>query len=101
MILARIKTWLAIAGAMIVAIGVALIYGMYRGRQYAADKIKAVKRKVADAEATIHAHEVSDHVEQTVNQTPDAPPQKVADADPDTAAGHLRDVGWMRDDRAR
>lgn len=39
--------------------------------------------------------QVRSHVEQETQKLPDAPVQRIGDADPDTAAGRLRD--WSRD----
>ena len=36
-------------------------------------------------------------VDRQVQALPEAPPQRVADANPDTAAGKLREHGWTRD----
>jgi hypothetical protein len=84
----RFKTWLAVAAGIVIA-GVAIwLRGRREGKQAA---------KNEQAQQTIHAHEVRDEIEIENAKLPDAPPQRVADADPATAAGKLRDDGWLRD----
>ena len=85
--IARLKAWLAVIGALVLA-GIGLWWkGRNAGKQAAKD---------AQAQRIAHAHEVRNEVENETAQLPDAPPQRVADADPATAAGKLRDDGWMR-----
>jgi hypothetical protein len=92
MILARLKTWALALLALVAAIATAGLYGRRKGKQ-AAEQAEAAQA----AQDTIHAHEVRDEVEAEVSKLPDAPAQAVGDADPTTAAGKLRDNGWMRD----
>lgn len=83
----RFKTWLVVIAAL-VATGVGIwLKGRQQGKQAA---------KQEQARQVIRAHEVRDEIETENAKLPDAPPQRVADADPDTAAGKLRDNGWMR-----
>ena len=97
---ARLQLWLAVAGAVVLAVGAALVYGFIKGR--GAGKAKATeiitKAKIKAAQATIHAQEVRHDVEVDTSKLPDAPAQRVGEADPDTAAGELRDKGWIRRD---
>lgn len=82
-LLQRIKMWLAVAiGLAAAALGIWL-----KGRQAG---------KQAQGKQVIHAHEVRDEIEAKNAKLPDATAQRVGDADPDTAAGKLRDDGWMR-----
>lgn len=90
MILARLKTWLAAAGAVVIAIASALIYGWFRGKRQVEQAQDAKQADVIE-----HATEVRNDVERTTHALPDAPAQPVADADPDTAAGQLREH-WSR-----
>jgi cytoskeletal protein RodZ len=84
----RFKTWLVVIAGLVVA-GVAIwIKGRQQGKQAA---------KNEQAQQVIRAHEVRDEIEVENAKLPDAPPQRVADADPGTAAGKLRDDGWVQD----
>lgn len=99
--MAKLELWGGIVLAVLAGIAVAVFYGYAKGKEHAAEKVRAAKQQAADAKATVHAHEVREHVETTVQQTPDAPAQKVASADSATAAGKLRTHGWVRHDRTR
>jgi type II secretory pathway pseudopilin PulG len=97
MILAKLKTWALALLAVLAAIAGALLYGRRKGRQ-AAEQAEAVRDAQANAQAAqqvIQAHEVRDEVEAENAKLPKAGPQAVATADPDTAAGRLRDDGWV------
>lgn len=101
MILAKLKLWGAGFLAVLAGIGVAIFYGYTKGKAHAVGKVRKARQAAADAKATTNAYEVREHVDEQVSKTPDAPAQKLADAAPDTAAGHLRDDGWLRDGRKR
>ena len=96
---AKAGAWLALAGAVIAAIFAALLYGEHKGRQTGV--ADAAKQAVADAkaaqDAVTHGASVRANVESDTAKLPEAPAQKVADADPTTAAGQLRQDGWTRD----
>lgn len=97
MILAKLKTWALALFAVLAAIAGALLYGRRKGKQ-AAEQAEAVRDAQANAQAAqqvIQAHEVRDEVEAENAKLPNAGPQAVATADPDTAAGRLRDDGWV------
>lgn len=96
--IARLKIWAAAIGAALLAIGLAVLEGMRRGRraQRDADKTEQAAVDRQAAEQSIHAREARDHVDAEVSRLPDALPQRVGDADPDSSSGHLRDDGWMR-----
>lgn len=91
----RLKTWLAVAGALVLTIAGALLAGMRHGRKHAQEQEQA-----RDAAATTQAQEVRHDVEVETSKLPDAPAQRVGEADPDSAAGRLRDR-WMRDRDAK
>lgn len=98
-ILSRVYGGLAALGAVLLAIASAVLYGRRKGKQ-AAEQAEAVRDVQANAQAAqqvIHAHEVRNEVEVENAKLPDAPAQAVGTADPATAAGKLRDDGWVRD----
>lgn len=90
MLLDRLKTYALALFAFLAALAGTAIYWRQKGKQAQKDADKADA-----ANEVIHAHEVRDAVETEVQALPEAPPQKVADADPATAAGRLQ--GWTRD----
>lgn len=100
--IAKIKTWLILAGGVVLAILSALAVGFLKGRS--AGKAKATeaiaKAKTKAAQAIVHAQEVRHDVEVETSKLPDAPAQRVGEADPDTAAGRLANR-WMRDRDAK
>jgi len=74
----------------------------WRGRQQAKQLAKVTQQAVtaeakdAQAEAIIKTEEVRHAVDQEVERLPEAPPQRVGDAVPGTAAGELH-KRWQRD----
>jgi len=87
----------AIGVALAIAVlGVLLLLMFEKGKQQQADVDQAKDaQSLADAaEQSIKAARTRAEVENEVAKEPVAPPQKVADAAPDTAAGKLRDDGW-------
>lgn len=98
MILAKLKTWALALFAVLAAIASALLYGRHKGKQ-AAEQAEAARDAQANAQTAqqvIQAHEVRNEVEAENAKLPDAPAQTVVTADPGTAAGQLRDDGWVR-----
>lgn len=98
MILAKLKTWALALFAVLAAIAGALLYGRRKGKQ-AAEQAEAVRDAAANAQAAqdiIQTQESRHETDAEVQRLPDAPAQRVGGADPDTAAGKLRD-GWTRD----
>lgn len=95
--LLKLKLWAIGILAAIVAIASAWLLGRHKGAvtQKAVQAASDARTAVQAAQDTIKAHEVRHDVESEVQKLPDAPPQSVADADPATAAGKLRD-GWLR-----
>lgn len=96
---ARAGVWLALAGAVIVAVLVAFLTGKHKGQD--AGLADAAQQAIRDAraaqQATQDAAKTRADVEAKTAALPDAPAQKVGDADPATAAGKLKDSGWTRD----
>lgn len=78
-----------------------LLLGWWAGKRKDAQIAQETQRaataeaKDAQAEQIIHAQEVRREVDAEVENLPEAPPQRVGDADPATAAGVLRDK-WSR-----
>jgi len=99
----KFKLWVIVASGLVAA-GFAI---WFRGRSQgkaAQKQVTAVQDAKAEVEAikqVNHAHEVRADVEIKNSQLPEAPVQKVADADPSTAAGQLRDDGWVRPESDR
>lgn len=96
---AKAGTWLALAGAVIVAVAAAAVWGERKGKQVGiADAAQdAIREANAAAQQVKDAARTRTDVEADASKLPDAPAQKVADADPATAAGKLREDGWTRD----
>ena len=97
-ILSKLYGWLAAAAAVLLAIVTVGLYGRHKGKQ-AAEQAEAARDAQANAQAAgqvIQANEVRHEVEAENAKLPDAPEQPVATADPATAAGQLRDDGWVR-----
>lgn len=99
MILAKLKAWALGLLAILGAIGAAVLYGRSRGKktQQQADEAKQAQANIQAAQQRADAQETRNEVEAKVQELPAAPPQIVATADPATAAGKLRDDGWVRD----
>lgn len=92
----RIGRWLAAIFAFVVALGVGAWVMFVKGEHVQANK-DAVKdsQSLADAaEQALKATQARTEVDDENAKLSPAPPQKVADAAPDTAAGKLRDDGW-------
>ena len=91
-------TWLALAGAVVAAIFAAMLYGEHKGKQVGV--ADAAKQAIADARAAqasvTSASATRASVEAATAKLPEAQAQKIADADPATAAGELRQDGWTR-----
>jgi hypothetical protein len=96
------KTWLLAILAAVVAVAAAYLVGRKKGgddvEEKASDQQAAQQatNNAAVAQAAADHAEVRHDVESETAALPDAPAQRVADADPGTAAGQLRDEGWTR-----
>jgi len=89
---------LALLG-LLATIATAALYWRNQGKaaQKAVDAAREAEVNAQAAQETIHAHEVRNEVQAENAKLPGAPAQAVATADPATAAGKLRDGGWVRD----
>lgn len=91
--------WLRWWKPITVALLAAALYfgGMYRGHHGEVQRqaVKQSKQVVRDQKAVTQRAEVRSHVEQDTQKLPDAPIQRIGDADPATAAGRLS--AWARD----
>lgn len=96
--LAKVKAWIIALSAALLSIGLAVLYGLRKGKnwQKGVDDAREAQANVQAAQQARKAQESRNETDQRVAATPDKGPQRVGDADPDTAAGHLRDDGWMR-----
>lgn len=98
----KIKSWLLGIAALIVGIAAAWFLGRRKGSAEATQQAdlqqqaQQAENNVAAAQAAAEHAEVRHDVETQTAALPDAPAQRVADADPSTAAGQLRDNGWTR-----
>lgn len=108
---AKVSKYAAIAGAIIVAIGTALTFGFLEGKKTGAAKGEAdaaqAKAAAAEHDAAVVASDqkaeqaaidAASEVHDEVQKLPDAPAQPVGTAATGTAAGELRDDGWVRAD---
>jgi len=86
---------LVIAG-LVTALAVAFVKGKHA--QAGQDKAADAQSLAEAAQEAVNAANVRKDVENETAKLPDAPAQQVATADPATAAGRLRDDGWVRDD---
>lgn len=94
---AKAGVWLALVGAVIAAVFAAMLYGEHKGKQVADAAKQAIANARAAQASVASASATRAAVEAATAKLPEAPAQKVADADPATAAGELRQDGWMRD----
>jgi len=93
---ANLKGYLIAAGALLAALAAAVLYGRAKGKAAEQVKTRAAQEAATAATEQVKANEVRHEVEVETARLPDAPPQKVAGADPASAAGKLRDDGWVR-----
>lgn len=87
------------AAAVLAALLAAWIAGHRKGRTTQATKDAAASAgdTAAAAQRVVNAAQARKQVEAETLKLPDAPAQRVAAADPATAAGKLREDGWTRD----
>lgn len=95
----KLRTAALVLAAMVASILSAWLFGRRAGKQaqQQADTARDAKASAQAAQDTIKTQEVRRNVETEIAKLPDAPPQRLSTADPSTAAGRLRDDGWMRD----
>lgn len=93
------KCWKGIAafGALLAAIGGIYLAGRSKGKAVEQVHTQAAQNAAATAQATTAQLESRHETDLEVAKLPDAPAQQIAAADPATAAGKLRDDGWVRD----
>lgn len=98
MILAKLKTWALALFAVLAAIGSAWLWGRHQGKatQVQSDAVRDAQANAQAVQQQVQAQETRRATETEISKLPDAPAQKLADAAPGTAAGHLRDDGWLR-----
>ena len=97
-LLAKFWGYLAAAGAIVAAIGIAVFYGREKGKESMQSKVDDAHASAGAATAVIHTMESRDETEQaTAKLSQPVAPQVVDTADPDSAAGKLRDEGFTRD----
>lgn len=89
---ARLYGLIAAAGLLLTA----WLLGRQKGKQAGEAGAQNARNDAANANARADQLEARHDTDAQVAQLPDAPPQRVGDADPATAAGQLRDE-WSRD----
>lgn len=94
----KIGRWIVGVALVIGALAVGALAMFQKGKhaQAGADEARAAQSESESAQQVIKAANVRKDVVNEVETLPVAPPQNVATADPATAAGQLRDDGWVR-----
>lgn len=94
---AKIWKYVVAAGAIAVAIGSVWLKGRAGGKatQKAKDDARDAQANATAAKQVNQTQESRHETDAEVSKLPAAPVQTVATADPATAAGHLRDDGWV------
>lgn len=94
----RLGRWLTAIGAVIITVLSAWFVGRMQGagHQKKKDDEQNSNANEEAAKQVTQAIEDRAHVDSEVQKLPDAPAQKVETADPATAAGKLRDDGWVQ-----
>lgn len=93
---AKLYKWIIGIAVLAAAVGAIFLKGRESGKASNQSKVDEATQDAQIAIQTAQAVETRHDIEAANSQLPEAPAQKVADADPDTAAGKLRDDGWMR-----
>ena len=93
---AKAYKWLIGIGVLAAAIAAIFLKGRESGKASNQAKVDEATQDAQIATQTAQAVETRHDIEAANSQLPEAPAQKVADADPATAAGKLRDDGWMQ-----
>jgi len=94
---AKVWKWVCALGAVLAAIGGIWLWGREKGKASEQVKTRDAQEAAATAQATVEQLESRHATDTAVQNLPAAPLQTIADADPTTAAGKLRDDGWVRD----
>jgi hypothetical protein len=94
----KVGRFLAGVAAVVIALGVAALIAFGKGKksQAAKDAAANANADVEQAQQVQQAANARQEVENENAALPEAPPQTVANAAPGTAAGDLRDDGWVR-----
>lgn len=92
------KCWKYIAGLAVIGAGLLAIFlkGRESGKASNQAKVDEATQDAQIATQTAQAVETRHDIDQTVANLPEAPAQTVANADPNSALGQLRDDGWVR-----
>jgi hypothetical protein len=92
------KIWGWLIGLAVVGAGILAIFlkGRESGKASNQAKVDEATQDAQIATHTAQAVETRHDIDQTVAQLPEAPAQTVANADPNSALGQLRDDGWVR-----
>ena len=92
----KLYGYLAGAGAIVLAILGAILYGREKGKQADEAKVQDITVKADVAAANTAQVESRDATDQAINALPEAPAQPVPTAAPDTAAGKHESGGWVQ-----
>lgn len=92
----KLKGYLIAAGVFLAALAGAVLYGRAKGKAAEQVKTREAQEAATAAQAKADQLESRHETDAQVQRLPDAPAQVVANADPATAAGRLRD-DWTRD----
>lgn len=93
---AKLWKYLVALGALLLAVLAIFYKGRSDGKAVQQTKVDAANQR---ADVAVQQREITESRHDTdtkVQNLPEAPAQTVDDADPATAAGHLRDDGWLR-----
>lgn len=104
--MSKFLAWLAttkIGRAAVALVGLLVAFGAValtmfekgKRKQASVDDVKDAQSLADAAEQVVKAERARAEVENEVAKQPSAPPQQVADAAPGTAAGKLRNDGWV------
>ena len=98
MIPTKLKTWAITIGAALLSVGVAILYGIRKGKawQKGTDDARGAQANIQAVQQVQQTQESRYETDAEVSTLPDKGPQQVATADSNTAAGKLRDDGWVR-----
>lgn len=91
---------LAVVGALIAALAIEFVKGEREGKRegLAEAAQRSVKEANDAAQQEKQAVQTASEVQNEIQKLPDAPAQTVGTAAAGTAAGDLRDDGWVRSD---
>lgn len=94
------KVWKYVAGLGVLLAAIAAIFlkGKSSGEAKQQAKVDQAQQKADIATQQKDITESRHDTDTKVQNLPEAPAQTVANADPATSAGHLRDDGWVRQD---